>query len=88
MPWIPKKTLDAIENSGSKYIAKGKDNQKTLLDKIDEISRDIKPTSTYKAKPIQQSNEWIEREVFVYQPTTFYHNGINHVRSIIKIIKK
>ena len=88
MLWIPKKTLDAIENSGSKYIAKVKDNQKTLLDKIDEISRDIKPTSTYKAKPIQQSNEWIEREVFVYQPTTFYHNGINHVRSIIKIIKK
>ena len=65
-----------------------KDNQKTLLDKIDEISIDIKPTSIYKAKPIQQSNEWIEREVFVYQPTSFYHNGITHVRSIIKTIKK
>jgi len=24
----------------------------------------------------------------VYQPSTFYHNGITHVRSIIKIIKK
>ena len=65
-----------------------KDNQKILLDKIDEISRDTKPTSVYKAKPIQQSNEWINREVFVYQPVTFYHNGITHVRSIIKTIKK
>lgn len=44
--------------------------------------------STYKAKPIQQSNEWINREVFVYQPTTFYHNGMTHIRSIIKTIKK
>ena len=33
-------------------------------------------------------NEWIKREVFIYQPTTFYHNGITHVRSIIKTIKK
>ena len=88
MRWTHKKTLDTIESSGSKYIAKVKDNQKTLLDKIDEISRDIKPTSVYKANPIQQSNEWIEREVFVYQPTTFYHNGITHIRSIIKTIKK
>ena len=59
-----------------------------MLDKIDEISRELKPASTYKAKLIQQSNEWIEREVFIYQPTTFYHNGITHIRSIIKIIKK
>ncbi len=77
-----------IEESGSKYIAKVKDNQKTLLDKIDEISRDIKYSSRYKAKPIQQSNEWIQREIFVYQPTTFYHNGMTHIRSIIKTIKK
>lgn len=88
MQWTHKKTLDAIEDSGSKYIAKVKDNQKKLLDKIDEISRDIKPTDSYKAKPIGQSNEWIDREVFVYQPTTFYHHGITHVRSIIKTIKK
>jgi hypothetical protein len=26
--------------------------------------------------------------VFVYQPSTFYHNQITHVRSIIKTIKK
>ena len=57
MQWTPKKTLDAIESSGSKYIAKVKDNQKTLLDKIDEISRKTKPTNRYKAKAIQQSNE-------------------------------
>jgi len=88
MQWTPKKTLDIIENSGSKYIAKLKDNQPTLLDKADEISRDIEYVSVYQAKPIQQSNEWIDREVFVYQPTTFYHNGITHVRSIIKTIKK
>jgi len=88
MQWIPKKTLNAIESSGSKYIAKVKDNQKTLLDKIDNISRGINHISYYKATPIQQSNEWIEREVFIYQPATFYHNGITHVRSIIKIIKK
>ena len=37
---------------------------------------------------MQQSNEWVEREVFVYQPASFYHHGITHVRSIIKIIKK
>ena len=37
---------------------------------------------------MQQSNEWIEREVFVYQPTSFYHNSITHVRSIIKTVKK
>ncbi len=59
-----------------------------MLDKIDEISRDIKHSSHYKAKPIQQSNEWIQREIFVYQPATFYHNGITHIRSIIKTIKK
>jgi len=58
------------------------------LDKIDEISRETEHITHYIAKPIQQSNEWIEREVFVYQPTTFYHNEITHVRSIIKIIKK
>ena len=88
MQWTHKKTLDAIEKSGSKYIAKVKDNQKTLLDKIDEISRDIKHSDHYKAKPIQQSNEWVQREVYLYQPATFYHNGITHIRSIIKIIKK
>ncbi len=61
--------------------------QSALLDKINEISREIKPSSTYKAKPIQQSNEWINREVFIYEVTTFYHNEITHVRSIIKTIR-
>ncbi len=56
--------------------------QSALLDKINEISREIKPSSTYKAKPIQQSNEWINREVLIYEATTFYHNEITHVRSI------
>lgn len=83
-----KKTLDKIEKSGSKYIAKVKDNQKTLLDKIDEISRSIKATDTYTAASIQQATEWIDREVSVYNPQTFYHNGITHIRSIIKTTKK
>jgi hypothetical protein len=65
-----------------------KDNQATLFDKIDEISRGSEPISTYKAQGIQQSNEWINREVSVYQPTSFSHNGITHIRSIIKTIKK
>jgi translation initiation factor 2 gamma subunit (eIF-2gamma) len=59
-----------------------------LLDKIDEISRAIKPTDTYIAPSIQQATEWIDREVSVYNPQTFYHNGITHIRSIIKTTKK
>ena len=48
----------------------------------------MKPTDTYIAPSIQQATEWIDREVFVYNPTTFYHNGIPHIRSIIKTTKK
>ncbi len=69
-------------------VPKSKITKKTLLDKIDEISREIEHSSRYKAKPVQQSNEWIQRELFIYQPATFYHNGITHIRSIIKTIKK
>jgi len=60
-----------------------------LYEKIDEISRTKKATSSYKAPPVQQSNEWIEREVFVYtNDSCFYHNGMTHIRSIIKTIKR
>ena len=59
-----------------------------FLDISSILSSKTKPTNRYKAKAIQQSNEWINREVFVYQPTTFYHNGMTHIRSIIKTIKK
>jgi hypothetical protein len=34
-----------------------------LLDKIDNISRSIKATDIYRALPMQQATEWIDREV-------------------------
>lgn len=78
-----------IEKSGSKYIAKVKLNQESLYEKIDEISRTKEATDSYKAPPVQQSDEWIEREVFVYtNDSCFYHNGMSHIRSIIKTIKR
>lgn len=78
-----------IEKSGSRYIAKVKLNQESLYTKIDEIAQSKKPTDSYKARGVQQSNEWIEREVFVYDnDCCFYHNGMTHIRSIIKTIKK
>ena len=60
-----------------------------MFEKIDEISRTKRATDFHKATPIQQSNEWIEREVFVYtNESCFYHNGMTHIRSIIKTIKR
>lgn len=59
-----------------------------MLDKIDEISRTLKSTDTYISSSKQQATEWIDREVSVYNPQTFYHNGITHIRSIIKTTKK
>ena len=78
-----------IEESGSRYLAKVKLNQETLFNEIDKISQTKEAADSYKAKGIQQSNEWIQREVFIYDnDCCFYHNGMTHIRSIIKTIKK
>jgi len=83
-----KKNLDKIEEKGAKYVAKVKDNQKILVDKIDEISRTTEPSSVYEAPEIQQSNQWITRKVSVFtNDSCFYHNGMTHIRSIIKTSK-
>ena len=83
-----KKNLDKIEEKGAKYVAKVKDNQETLVDKIDEISRTIEPVSVYEAPEIQQSNQWITRKVSVFtNDSCFYHNGMTHIRTIIKTLK-
>jgi len=83
-----KKNLDEIENKGAKYVAKVKDNQKSLFNKIDKVSQTKEPCSIYEAPDICQGNQWINRKVSVFtNDSCFYHNGMTHIRSIIKTLK-
>ena len=64
-------------------------NQESLFEKIDAISQTKTHSSCYEAPQIKQSNERIQRDVYVYtNDCCFYHNGMSHIRSIIKTIKK
>ena len=89
MRWTLKKTLNKIENkNNNKYYAKLKGNQKTLLKKAIDISNTKKSTNTYTSELKQEGKNLVKRKVSTYtNASCFYHNGMTHIKTIIRIDK-
>jgi len=87
--------LNTIDEQKNRYIAKVKDNQLNLKKDIITISNDFKsPTDYYEDKKsdyLTENNNYVSRRVEVYQnkncDLVMYHNKINNINSIIKVIK-
>ena len=89
MLWIVKKTLDKIEKTNdNKYYSKLKGNQKKLLQKAIKISDTQIPTDIYISSLKQESKYLVQRKVSTFtNDSCFYHNGMTHIKTIIKIDK-
>ena len=85
MHLIPKKTLHDIQDDDSRFIAKIKNNQKSLLNLVKEIEESSSIDSHY-FNEIKQSNDIVQRDVFVYSNCTYPWSGI-FIHSIIRIDK-
>ena len=87
--------LNTIDEQKNRYIAKVKDNQLNLKRDIIKIANEFKaPTDCYEDKKsdyLTENNNFVSRRVEVYQnkdcDLVMYHNKINHINSIIKVIK-
>ena len=88
--------LNTINEQKNRYIAKVKDNQLNLKRAIIKtISTNFEaPTECYEDKKsdyLTENNKYVSRRVEVYQNKgcnlVMYHNKINNINSIIKIIK-
>lgn len=89
MQWTLKKTLNKIENkNNNKYYAKLKGNQKKLLKKAIEISNTKIPTDIYISPLTQEGTNLVKRKVSTFtNDSCFYHNGMTHIKTIIRIDK-
>lgn len=89
MQWIVKKTLNKIDKiNDNKYYSKLKANQKKLFKKAIYISSINKPTDSYISNLKQEGKVLVKREVSTFtNDSCFYHNGITHIKTIIKIDK-
>ena len=89
MLWIVKKTLDKIEKTNdNKYYSKLKGNQKKLLQKAIKISDTQIPTDIYISSLKQESKYLVQRKVSTFtNDSCYYHNGMTHIKTIIKIDK-
>lgn len=67
------------------FVAKLKGNQKGLLDLAKEIEESSSIDSDY-SHEVKQSNDQIERNVYVYSNSTFPWNGV-FIRSVIRVDK-
>ena len=87
--------LNTIDEQKNRYIAKVKDNQLNLKRDIIKVSNNFKaPTEYYEDKKfdyLTENNNFVSRRVEVYQnkdcDLVMYHNKINNINSIIKVIK-
>lgn len=89
MQWIVKKTLNKIEETNdNKYYSKLKANQKKLLEKAILISDTKEPTDTYTSTLNKEAKVLVQRKVSIFvNDSCFYHKGMTHIRTIIKIDK-
>ena len=89
MRWIVKKTLNKIENTNdNKYYSKLKGNQKKLLEKAIDISTIKASTDTFISDLNQEGKNLVKRKVSTFtNDSCFYHNGITHIKTIIRIDK-
>ena len=83
---IPKKTLKSIQNSGSSFIAKVKENQKGLLALAKEIE-EASSIDSYFSHEVKQSSKIIERHIFVYNNFTIPWDEV-FIKSVIRIDKR
>lgn len=87
--------INTIDEQKNRYIAKVKGNQLNLKRDIIEISNNFKaPTEYYEDKKFEyltEHNNFVSRRVEVYHNKgcnlVMYHNKINNINSIIKVIK-
>ena len=86
--------LNNIDNNGNKYIAKVKNNQKGLKEKIIETIDDYKkPIDSYSFEDLELScgKKYVKREVeLFYSKSTnqaMYHDRFNNIQSLIRIKK-
>jgi len=86
--------LNSINDTGRRYIAKVKDNQKKLRDKaIETIKLFRKPTDIYKDKRSTiEGNKLTRRTVEIYDSAdcnlVMFHPDFKNIQTIIKIIKE
>ena len=85
MHLTPKKTLEKASKSGSKFIAKLKSNQKTLLSLAKEIEEVSSIDSSFQME-VKQSNDSIQRNVYVYNNCVYPWEGI-FIQSVIRVDK-
>jgi predicted transposase YbfD/YdcC len=79
------KTLGAIQESGSLFIAPVKGNQPSLVSLVHEVE-EASEIASHHYDNINQSGDSIEREVFVYNSFPFPWNGI-FIYTVIRIDK-
>ncbi len=89
MQWIVKKTLNKIESTNdNKYYSKLKGNQKKLLKKEIDISNIKTSTDTFISHLNQEGKNLVKRKVSTFtNDSCFYHNGMTHIKTIIRIDK-
>jgi hypothetical protein len=81
----PKKTLLKIEQADSFFVAKLKKNQKGLLAFAKEIEACSSIDSSFSSE-IKQSNDTVQREVFVCSNCIYLYGGIS-IASVIRVDK-
>lgn len=86
MPSTPKKTLEKIQEDSSLFVAKVKNNQKYLLTYIKEVEESSEINSHFSSH-IKQSNNEIQRDVFIYSNFIFPWSGI-FIHTVIRIDKQ
>jgi len=86
--------LNTINNKGDKYIAKVKDNQEKLKDKIIETIDDFKtPIDSYSFEDegLSCGKKYVKREVEVFYSKSIdiamYHKRFNNIQSLIRVKK-
>jgi len=83
-------TLNRINDNNNKYIAKVKGNQKKLLNKVIEVSKNIVPISIFKIEKTERKQHITRTiEVFYSESTNLilFDSNFSHIQTIIKITK-
>jgi len=86
--------LNKIDSNKDKYIAKVKDNQKELKEKIIETAKEIeKPIDSYfyEDEDLSHGKKYVSRNVEVFYSKSMnqvmFHNRFNNIQSIIRVTK-
>ena len=80
-----KKTLKEIQEDESKFIAPVKANQTKLLEFVQEVE-EASEINSHHYDYQKQSDDWVERNIFVYNSFTFPWSGI-FISTLIRIDK-